>query len=135
MLRIKKEMLNKIFMHAEKEAPKEACGIIAGKIAGDEKIALKLYPCKNVAESSFRYRISPEELISVFNKIEKENLKLIAFYHSHPFAEVLGLSEIDKKEATWYGVSYIIVSPKTKKLASWFLSDNGFEKEQVAVEE
>lgn len=136
MMRIKKKHLNEILTHAMEELPKEACGIIAGDITGDERVVMKVYPCKNIAKSSFRYSISPEELIDIFNKIEKEKLKLIGFYHSHPFsAGALEPSEIDRKEALWHGTSYIIVSPRTKKIASWLLSENGFEKEKIFVED
>jgi proteasome lid subunit RPN8/RPN11 len=79
-LEIPGELLNRIMEHARQEYPLESCGILAGK---NGKIT-KFYPMVNTKKSSSCYLMEPEEQFRVFQEIEKEELELLAIYHSHP---------------------------------------------------
>jgi len=51
-------------------------------------------------KSPHRYKISPEELLTIVNNAEENAFEILGFYHSHPFREsFLEPSEIDKAEA------------------------------------
>jgi len=133
---MKKEHIEEMLKHAEQEMPDETCGIIAGNeiLKGEnrEKIVKKIYKCINVLKSPYRYRISPQELLTVLRDAEEKNLEILGFYHSHPFREsFLEPSEIDRAEAHWEEASYFIVSPLNKTFASWRLTEKGFKREEV----
>jgi desampylase len=113
---IEKGLVSQMVEHAKREAPKEACGILAGK---GERVR-KVFECKNRDDSPFyAYTISPGELLKKIDEIEAGGLDVIGFYHSHP----MGLekpSAVDVSRATWPGHSYVIVSlPGGVKISSW----------------
>jgi len=113
---IEKGLVSQMVEHAKREAPEEACGILAG----EGKRVRKIFECKNVDESPFyAYTISPGELLEKIDEIEAGGLEVIGFYHSHP----MGMerpSAVDVSRATWPGHSYVIVSLSGGvKISSW----------------
>lgn len=135
---IGRELLEEMLKHAEQEMPNEACGVIAGlkksKGVKKEKIVKKIYNCRNIIKSPYRYKMAPEELLAVIQNAEENALEILGFYHSHPFREsFLEPSETDKAEAFWEQASYFIVSPLHKTYASWLLTEKGFKREEVIL--
>lgn len=135
---IAKKHAEDMLKHAAQEMPNEACGVVAGaekrEGAKKEKIVKRIYKCSNAVKSPYRYKIAPEELLGVIQNAEENGLKIIGFYHSHPFREsFLEPSETDKAEAFWEEASYIIVSPLHKTFASWLLTEKGFKREEVIL--
>lgn len=113
---IEKGLVSQMVEHARREAPKEACGILAGKGGRVGKVV----ECKNVDESPFyAYTMSPGELLEKIDVIEADGLEVIGFYHSHPMG-LEGPSAVDVSRATWPGHSYVIVSLSGGvKTSSW----------------
>lgn len=93
--------------HARKEFPLECCGILSGK-SGTVQKAFEL---KNAEQSPFRYSMSPQEQLRVFEEMDGESLEMVAIYHSHthtiPFP-----SETDVKMAFYPEVFSVIISLK-----------------------
>jgi proteasome lid subunit RPN8/RPN11 len=87
--------------HAQSEAPNECCGILAG-INGR---VTKLYRATNAEHSPIRYNVEPQELINIYQEIDKSGWELLGIYHSHPHSKAYP-SAIDIKYAflpeTWY---------------------------------
>ncbi len=79
-LRLHRIHYDQMKLHASRQAPNEACGIVAG-ING---ISAGVYPTTNIYQSSTRFKISPEEQLSVFIHLEHIGHDLLAIYHSHP---------------------------------------------------
>lgn len=59
-----------IIDHANRDYPREACGVIVGK---------EYIPCKNIAADDAQFEIDPIDLVGA----EKEG-KILAYCHSHP---------------------------------------------------
>lgn len=79
-MKIRKDTVEKIFEHGEKERPIEACGYLAGR---DNEI-IKNYPMLNADESPEHFSLEPAEQFAVIRKIRQEGLELLASYHTHP---------------------------------------------------
>jgi len=91
---ITEEQWYRMLTDVQERVPEEACGLLAGKSG----VVHYVTSVTNILHSSIRYRMAPEEQLVVFNKIDEQNLELIAIYHSHPNGPS-ELSETDLNEA------------------------------------
>jgi proteasome lid subunit RPN8/RPN11 len=85
MLSLKKEIREAIIEHAQREYPKEACGILAGRI--DQRSPVKvyqitrIYKMANVSENPQTcYFIEPKEQLRVFKEMRHQELELVGIY-------------------------------------------------------
>jgi len=67
--------------HAERAAPKEACGLVAVDGGG---AGVEVYPVENHAKGLDAYTIDPADLFSVIVDTERRGWAIGAVYHSHP---------------------------------------------------
>jgi [CysO sulfur-carrier protein]-S-L-cysteine hydrolase len=95
-----------IIDHAVREAPRECCGIIAGR--GGEP--MQLYETRNVAPGNRLYEIDPAQLIDLeFREFPAKELELVAIYHSHPESPAYP-SPTDVELAFWPDAVFLICS-------------------------
>ncbi|MGH2615837.1 MAG: M67 family metallopeptidase [Thermomicrobiales bacterium] len=100
------DMRAAIIDHARREAPRECCGIIAGR----DGSPIRLYPTRNVAEGNTLYEIDPAELIDLeFHEMPAQQTELVAIYHSHPVSPAYP-SATDVRLAFWPDAVYLICS-------------------------
>lgn len=134
MIVLSKKLVKRLEEHAMEEAPREACGVLAGERKDKRSAVRKIYECKNVSRyPETAYEISPEELLEIVTEVEKNGLEVLGFYHSHPMP-LEHPSYIDAQRATWSGHSYVIISEKMK-ISSWVWNEekNKFEEEKVII--
>ena len=98
--------------HATEIFPYEACGGLLGRLEGDDRVIVKVYPAENrfgkIAWDSFE--IEPKDMLEMDKISRKENLEIIGFYHSHPNHPAIP-SSFDIN-ASWPYYSYVILSVK-----------------------
>lgn len=90
-----------------RRAPEEACGIVAGR----NMQASHLYVVTNELHSQVAFRMHPQEQISVFLDLERQELEMLAIYHSHPSGPKVP-SETDLAEFAYPGVFSLIWYPQ-----------------------
>ncbi len=109
---IQKNELEIIKKHAAEIFPYEACGGLLGKIEGNDKIIVKVYPAENrfgkITWDSFE--IEPKDMLEMDKISRKEDLEILGFYHSHPNHPAIP-SSFDIN-ASWPYYSYVILSVK-----------------------
>lgn len=88
--------------HVTREAPLEACGLIAGQNGQ----ATRAYIIENELKSPVKFRMNALEQLAAFEDMEKNGLELISIYHSHPNGPSIP-SPTDIEEAH-YEVTYLI---------------------------
>lgn len=135
MLVLTRKLADEIFRDAKRRAPREACGIVAGQIKGKRKLAMAVYPCRNVSRNPLaRYTIAPEDLVKALSDIEARGMEVLGFYHSHPIGSVTP-SGIDQTKASWDRASYVIANLKGE-IASWVWDEESgrFRREEVEIE-
>lgn len=96
MLEISKTEMKKIREHAEKEYPKECCGVLLGN--KHQTKVQEIYQARNVDTTDrqkLHFVINPLELYRVEKEAEKRKMEIIGFYHSHADYPAV-LSEEDK---------------------------------------
>lgn len=110
MIYVSKSEYEKIINQAKNEFPLECCGLIAGiKDKEDDLYIKKVYPLKNIDESSEHFSMDPKEQFDTIRSIRAESLVLLGNYHSHPYTPSRP-SEEDKRLAFDPKALYGIVS-------------------------
>lgn len=107
--------------HTEKEAPNEACGLVALR----DGVAERYIPCVNVAASPYRFdlRVPDPELIF---ELEEQGREL-AVFHSHP-TDSSRPSRTDLANiGLWENRPYLILSHTTGELAAWTIREGAIE--------
>ena len=77
---ITQDAIERIIAHAEREAPIEACGYLAGT---DDWITT-FYELKNIDGREDHFSFDPQEQFAVHKKARQAGLRIIGVYHSHP---------------------------------------------------
>jgi proteasome lid subunit RPN8/RPN11 len=97
---------DEIVAHAAAEAPKEACGLLAGRDARPTRVIR----CANAHPTPVtRYSIDPREQLRAFRDMEAKGEELVAIYHSHPITQPYP-SPTDRAEAHYPEAFYVLVS-------------------------
>ncbi|MHB0914534.1 MAG: M67 family metallopeptidase [Thermoleophilia bacterium] len=105
-LRLSPDQYQSIIDHARSCQPEEACGILAGEADG---VARKVFLMENTEHSDVFYMMDSREQFEVFDAIERDGLKLLAIFHSHPHSPPLPSAQ-DMELAFYPDAFYLIVS-------------------------
>ncbi|HXZ25913.1 MAG TPA: M67 family metallopeptidase [Nitrospiria bacterium] len=105
-LSIPKPIFEELLAHARDEAPREACGILAGRNGS----VTHIYRVKNGDPNpEIRYLMDNREQLWVQKNMRHNSLELTAIYHSHPKSEAYP-SATDVKLAFYPEAAYLLVS-------------------------
>jgi proteasome lid subunit RPN8/RPN11 len=104
-LTLPEAMREEIVAHARADAPRECCGIIAGRNGQPTR----LYRLTNLEPGVDRYLIDDAEVYRVYREIEDGGDELLVIYHSHPIS-VAYPSKTDVSLAFWEDAFYVICS-------------------------
>lgn len=135
-LTLARSAYDEIVRHGEAGADEEVCGVLAGEHGDEASRVEAVHRVENVAEQpQIRYRLDPEALFAVIERIEDAGQEVVGFYHSHP-AGGPQPSQTDAERATWPGYSYAICAlDGAPYLGSWRWTGEEFERETVALAE
>ena len=97
-------MMEEIYNHASKEAPRECCGLVVQE--GNNE---KYIPLENISENERDFKIDPKTFV-MYQLISK--IKYVV--HSH-YNQDCHPSEVDKKQCREVGIPYLIVSYPDKE--------------------
>jgi proteasome lid subunit RPN8/RPN11 len=131
MIEIPQAYLAEMIDHAREEAPREACGILAGK----EGRVFKLYRATNADHSPVSYRLDPEQQYRIFKDIEVREWELVGIYHSHPYTTAIP-SNVDQRQARYPESSYVLVSlkePDKPQVRSFRITEERVAEEDIVV--
>jgi len=109
MLTIRQSDLDSLCRHGEATYPHECCGVMLGRMEGDERVVEAVLRAGNTRVDSphNRYNIDPRELVRIQRESRERGLDIVGFYHSHP-DHPARWSQTDLDEAHWVGCSYVI---------------------------
>ena len=142
MLKLSQSHYAALRRHGEETYPHECCGVLLGRMDGDERVVTSVARAGNTRTDSAhnRYNIDPKDLIRIQREGRERGEDIIGFYHSHP-DHPARWSSTDLAEAHWFGCSYIITSVDKGKaaitnsfeLAGTEESDKQFVDEKIEV--
>jgi proteasome lid subunit RPN8/RPN11 len=145
VIKLSGRLREEIERHAEREYPRECCGLLVGRITdgGRTREVHATYPVANIfseeAERHHRMAIEPLEYARAERLHAAEGLGVVGNYHSHPDHPAVP-SQYDLEHlAPWPTMSYVVVSVRGGKadgLRSWeLLADRSrFDEEEVSTE-
>ncbi|MFN3265954.1 MAG: Mov34/MPN/PAD-1 family protein [Deinococcales bacterium] len=115
MLVIPASLYAQLLKTAQMAMPLEVVGILAG----GEKVQ-EILPLANIAvQPSKEFFASPNDLAQALRHMRTQNLKLLAFYHSHPQSPAVP-SQIDYERAYW-DVPMLILDVQNQRARAWNL--------------
>ena len=80
MLYLTRRQWQSMRRHVERQAPLEACGLLAGENNRVEEVLW----IRNAAQSPVLFRMEPREQLQALRWIDKQGLELVGIFHSHP---------------------------------------------------
>ena len=133
-MKISKEQIDEMVIHAREDLPNECCGLIGG--SGDE--AKTLYRAANAFASPFSYRVDPADQYRIIEKEMRDRGEdLVAIYHSHTKSPAYP-SQTDLNEAaSWPEQVYLIVSladPDAPDVKAFWLKDKKIAEAELVLE-
>lgn len=81
---IKQSDFDTIVAHAIAELPNEACGLVAGRIDGEDRYIERVYTLSNPDRSPEHFSIDPKEQLSAIKDMRQNGLVPLGNFHSHP---------------------------------------------------
>ncbi|PYG84871.1 proteasome lid subunit RPN8/RPN11 [Ruminiclostridium sufflavum DSM 19573] len=111
---IKKSDFDTIAAHAAAELPNEACGLIAGRLDGEDRFIEKVYLLSNPDRSPEHFSIDPKEQLSAIKDMRQNGFVPLGNFHSHPSTPARP-SEEDIRLAHDPKASYLILSLSEKE--------------------
>lgn len=134
MLVMRQSHFDEITAHAERDYPRECCGILLGCRDQQTRMAINIVACRNIhPQSRSAYNIDPADLIRVQREAREHDQEIVGFYHSHPDHAAIA-SETDLQEANWPGCSYLIasvISGTCEAARSWLIESGAEQRELV----
>jgi proteasome lid subunit RPN8/RPN11 len=117
-----------MLVQASAELPNECCGLLAGRIFVEEAApavgeVVRCYPLVNAAASPREYLSDPKSLFAAVRDIRRQELEILAVYHSHPSSEPIP-SRTDLERNYSPEVANFIISLKEgePEMRGWWLS-------------
>jgi proteasome lid subunit RPN8/RPN11 len=138
-------LIEEIGRQAEREYPRECCGLLIGRIedGGRTRVIVGTYPVENAFEDAgerhHRMSVDPLEYARAERLYAARGLGVVGNYHSHPDHTAVP-SQFDLEHlAPWPTMSYIVISVRAGKRAeirSWELAEDRsrFDEEEMAME-
>lgn len=106
-IRIALPVAEAMLVHARAEMPNEACGLLAGSLAGGR--ASRYHPARNAEASPLRYSVHAEDLVRITFAIEDDGEDLVAIFHSHTRSPAVP-SPTDRRAAMYPDQFYLLAT-------------------------
>lgn len=130
------DLWDQIQAHLNDNLPDEACGLIGGIQINEPPgwKASRIFLIENILHSPTRYRMDGRAQLAAFEQIDRDNLELIAIFHSHPQGPGYP-SETDKKESYYPDVIQLIcyMIGETWECAAYQFINNEFINIELAI--
>ena len=137
MIKISRADFQKILDHAVSELPNEACGLIAGRVEGNDKLIEQVYLLTNIDKSNEHFSLDPKEQLAAIKDMRAAGLSPLGNWHSHPESPSRPSDE-DKRLAYDKNASYMILSLMDRDdpvLNSFHIEGDESTKEELIIEE
>lgn len=106
-LLLTKTLLDEILAQAREQPHEEVCGILGGE---NEQVRAR-YPIPNASPMpAYHFELEGKSFVTSYLEIEKQNMEVVAIYHSHPRAAAAIPSATDIANANYPDALNLIVS-------------------------
>ena len=112
---------NNLVSLAKSTLPNESCAILVGKVAKRDVHIINSISMRNSDSSKVTFSMDPQQLIEIYQTVEKQNMHVVGIFHSHP-AEPTP-SSIDKKFMEINPVVWVIYSTITDQARAYIFEE------------
>lgn len=137
MIRIPKTEYQKLVAAGFLGLPNEACGLIAGRLCGEDRLIKKVYILTNTDQSREHFFLDPKEQLAAVRDMRRLGYLPLGNWHSHPDTPSRPSAE-DKRLAFDKNASYLILSLMDRDapvLRSFHIEGETAWEEKLIVEE
>ena len=124
-----------VMLHeANRKAPEEACGLLAGTNDDGVRTIRKIYVLENADHSPEHYRLNPAEQLAAIRNMRQNGLKPLGNWHSHPATPSRPSAE-DIRLAFDKNATYCILSlaGETPVLNAFHIENGNVRKENLQI--
>ena len=137
-MKISKCVLDRIKEHGKRTYSEECCGVLLGKVDGEEKVVSDFIEIENEREDQRerRFLITPEAYLETDKAARVRGLEILGFYHSHPDHPARP-SQYDLEHA-WAWFSYLITRVERgepRETTGWVLREDRSAFDEELIEE
>jgi len=108
VVRIRREVMQKMSEEARRAPAEECCGLLAGR----DGVVTMAFPATNKLHSATEFEIAPQELFRLFRAMRAAGVEHMGIFHSHPTGQNAP-SPRDVERAYYPEAVYFIISPQT----------------------
>jgi [CysO sulfur-carrier protein]-S-L-cysteine hydrolase len=137
-MNIAPDLLGELLEHVQEDPANECCGVIAVEPADDGvPRAVRVLRARNIHASPLKFEIDPDELLRLWQEIEREGCELGGIYHSHVRSAPYPSQTDVNFAANWPGVEWVIVglAPGAEPEVRSYVIDAGVVREVAVGEE
>lgn len=117
----------------EEAYPREGCGLLLGRVEGDDRVVEEARPASNRWEGrDDRYLVDPETLRRAVDEESAGGPRVLGFWHSHPDADPV--PSATDRELAWPWYLYLIVpvrGGRARRGRAWELDDGRWVERPV----
>jgi proteasome lid subunit RPN8/RPN11 len=128
VLRLAPDALRAITAHAERDYPREACGVLLGRLEGERRVATSARPAGNLntERAHDRYDMDPKDRLAAEAEGRARGEAVVGFYHSHPDHDAyFSATDLARSEEAQWGepwvppaYAYLVVSVRGGRLVA-----------------
>ena len=107
-MRITREALDELSVHAGEGYPNEICGMLIGAAGNGLVTQTRRVRNTMVERARDRYEMDPRDQIRVQRECDRDGLEIVGYYHSHP--DHPAQASVTDAVRSWAGPVYLIVS-------------------------
>tara|TARA_Y100000817_G_scaffold154425_2_gene120688 strand:- start:3672 stop:4100 length:429 start_codon:yes stop_codon:yes gene_type:complete len=140
VVKISTDTNKKLIKICENGFPNEVCGVLVGKITGDNYDRydiLDFAACKNLntERAVDRYELDPRDYMLADKEASSKGHEIIGIYHSHPNHPAIA-SKTDKlfAQERYIYLIYSIYEKEYKNLIGWVLNKREDKMDQILIE-
>jgi len=98
-----------IAAEARRAFPRECCGLLEGKVVGEQISVVAAHAARNLSERPDRFEIDPADHFRVLRAARERGTAIVGCYHSHPNGRVEP-SPCDRDAAGEAGMAWLIAA-------------------------
>ena len=134
IIRMDCNIYNEMVRYAKEHLPEEACGLIAGKTSGDDKVIKKVYFLENTDHAEDHFTMEPKEQLAAIKDMRRHGWTPLGNWHSHPSSPSRPSRE-DIRLAFDKSASYLILSFLTDApvIHSFHIENEQYIKEDLRI--
>jgi len=132
IVRMSEEQASFLIAIAEERYPEEACGLLFGDLKREEAVLKKIMPVRNTLRSPTDFQIDSEEFLRAVAEAEKEDMRHIGFFHSHPASPEPSTTDV-RYMGLWPESVWLIISSISHRMAAYQTIGGSLEKLDLKV--